>query len=275
MLKNKVLQLIQLAVELGELQEDSAYVNGELEKEVSYWKNAANELEQKLEATDKLCKYEANRRDELDTKLGETLQINENLRADIHAAAANYDKTYTELVEDLDKAHELLERANMEVDASRERIAELEQLVSANNTELEARNDMIAKLNDKLQRKHNCSKPVPIPVPIPVSIPEPAPEVEEVPVEPVEDVPEIKRDYYFRIMTNVEGYGVTTITEVTKDWYDRHSGSSNYFEYHESRTTARDHKFRDLLESYPPSAYKFGFISESDNLTYAALKLGS
>ena len=101
----KLIEAIQAVAEVGKTIEHLEKIIQGQESDISHWRTTANELERKLEASEKLCKYEASRRDELDTKLGETLQINENLRLARHEEATKYEKVCAELTE----AHEELE----------------------------------------------------------------------------------------------------------------------------------------------------------------------
>ena len=75
----KLLQAMQGIVEIGTELEACSRVILDLEKDITYWRNTANELERKLEAAQKLSKYEAGRYDELEAKLKETLQLNESI----------------------------------------------------------------------------------------------------------------------------------------------------------------------------------------------------
>ena len=98
--------IIELGTELDGLQQDIV----ELNKEISYWKNSANELQRKLESSEKVCANGADRRDEIEAKLAETLRVNENLRVARNEVCTNYEKVcgeLTETIEQLEAATEL------------------------------------------------------------------------------------------------------------------------------------------------------------------------
>ena len=87
--------IIELGTELDGLQQDIV----ELNKEISYWKNSANELQRKLESSEKVCANGADLRTTLEAKLEETLKINENLRLARHEEAIKYEKVCGDLLE--------------------------------------------------------------------------------------------------------------------------------------------------------------------------------
>lgn len=87
--------IIELGTELDGLQQDIV----ELNKEISYWKNSANELQRKLESSEKVCANGVDLRTTLEAKLEETLKINENLRLARHEEAIKYEKVCGDLLE--------------------------------------------------------------------------------------------------------------------------------------------------------------------------------
>ena len=98
--------IIELGTELDGLQQDIV----ELNKEISYWKNSANELQRKLESSEKVCANEAYLRTTLEAKLAETLKVNENLRVASNEECTKYEKVcgeLTETIEQLEAATEL------------------------------------------------------------------------------------------------------------------------------------------------------------------------
>ena len=98
--------IIELGTELDGLQQDIV----ELNKEISYWKNSANELQRKLESSEKVCANEAYLRTTLEAKLEETLKVNENLRVARNEECTKYEKVcgeLTETIEQLEAATEL------------------------------------------------------------------------------------------------------------------------------------------------------------------------
>ena len=106
----KLIEAIQAVTELGKTVENLEYAVQELEQDVNHWRNTANELERKLEASEKLCKFEAGRYDGIVAKLTETLKVNENLRVARNEVCTNYEKVcgeLTETIEQLEAATEL------------------------------------------------------------------------------------------------------------------------------------------------------------------------
>ena len=87
--------IIELGTELDGLQQDIV----ELNKEISYWKNSANELQRKLESSEKVCANEADLRTTLEAKLAETLKVNENLRVARNEECTKYEKVCGDLLE--------------------------------------------------------------------------------------------------------------------------------------------------------------------------------
>ena len=106
----KLIEAIQAVTELGKTVENLEYAVQELEQDVSHWRNTANELERKLESAEKACANEADRRDETEAKLAETLRVNENLRVARNEECTKYEKVcgeLTEMIEQLGAATEL------------------------------------------------------------------------------------------------------------------------------------------------------------------------
>ena len=106
----KLIEAIQAIAEVGNTVEHLEYAVQELEQDVNHWRNTANELERKLESAEKACANEADRRDEIEAKLAETLRVNENLRVARNEVCTNYEKVcgeLTETIEQLEAATEL------------------------------------------------------------------------------------------------------------------------------------------------------------------------
>ena len=106
----KLIEAIQAVTELGKTVENLECAVQELEQDVSHWRNTANELERKLESAEKACANEADRCDEIEAKLAETLKVNENLRVARNEVCTNYEKVcgeLTETIEQLEAATEL------------------------------------------------------------------------------------------------------------------------------------------------------------------------
>lgn len=106
----KLIEAIQAVTELGKTVENLECAVQELEQDVNHWRNTANALERKLESAEKACANEADRRDEIEAKLAETLRVNENLRVARNEVCTNYEKVcgeLTETIEQLEAATEL------------------------------------------------------------------------------------------------------------------------------------------------------------------------
>ena len=106
----KLLQAMQGIVELGVELEACSRVILDLEQDVNHWRNTANELERKLEASENVCAREAASLDVIEAKLAETLKINENLRVALNEECTKYEKVcgeLTEMIEQLEAATEL------------------------------------------------------------------------------------------------------------------------------------------------------------------------
>ena len=95
----KLIEAIQAVAEVGKTVEHLEYAVKELEQDVNHWRNTANELERKLEASEKACANEADSCDKIEAKLVETLKVNENLRLARHEEATKYEKVCAELRE--------------------------------------------------------------------------------------------------------------------------------------------------------------------------------
>ena len=106
----KLLQAMQGIVEIGAELEACSRVILDLEQDVNHWRNTANELERKLEASENVCAREAASHDKIEAKLAETLKINENLRVALNEECTKYEKVcgeLTEMIEQLEAATEL------------------------------------------------------------------------------------------------------------------------------------------------------------------------
>ena len=106
----KLIEAIQAVTELGKTVENLECAVQELEQDASHWRNTANALERKLESAEKACANEADRRDEIEAKLAETLRVNENLRVARNEECTKYEKVcgeLTETIEQLEAATEL------------------------------------------------------------------------------------------------------------------------------------------------------------------------
>ena len=106
----KLLQAIQAITDIGTELEHYARITAELERDVNHWRNTANELERKLEASEKACANEADSCDKIEAKLVETLKVNENLRVARNEECTKYEKVcaeLTETIEQLEAATEL------------------------------------------------------------------------------------------------------------------------------------------------------------------------
>ena len=95
----RVIEAIQSITAIGLDMAKAADCIEELEQDVNHWRNTANELGRKLEASEKVCEREVVRCDDLDIKLTETLKVNENLRLARHEECTNYEKVCGELRE--------------------------------------------------------------------------------------------------------------------------------------------------------------------------------
>lgn len=95
----RVIEAIQCITAIGLDMAKAADCIAELEKDVNHWRNTANELERKLEASEKACANEADSCDKIEAKLVETLKVNENLRVARNEELANYEKVCGELTE--------------------------------------------------------------------------------------------------------------------------------------------------------------------------------
>ena len=106
----KLIEAIQAVTEIGKTVEHLECAVQELEQDVNHWRNTANALERKLESAEKACANEADRRDEIEAKLAETLRVNENLRVARNEECTKYEKVcgeLTEMIEQLEAATEL------------------------------------------------------------------------------------------------------------------------------------------------------------------------
>ena len=95
----RVIEAIQSITAIGLDMAKAADCIEELEQDVNHWRNTANELGRKLEASEKVCEREVVRCDDLAIKLTETLKVNENLRLARHEEATKYEEVCGELRE--------------------------------------------------------------------------------------------------------------------------------------------------------------------------------
>ena len=106
----RVIEAIQCITDIGLDMAKAADCIAELEQDVNHWRNTANELERKLEASEKVCAREAASHDVIEAKLAATLKINENLRVALNEECTKYEKVcgeLTEMIEQLEAATEL------------------------------------------------------------------------------------------------------------------------------------------------------------------------
>ena len=106
----KLIEAIQAIAEVCNTVVHLEYAVKELEQDVNHWRNTANELERKLEASEKACANEADSCDKIEAKLVETLKVNENLRVARNEECTKYEKVcaeLTETIEQLEAATEL------------------------------------------------------------------------------------------------------------------------------------------------------------------------
>ena len=106
----RVIEAIQCITDIGLDMAKAADCIAELERDVNHWRNTANELERKLEASEKACANEADSCDKIEAKLVETLKVNENLRVARNEECTKYEKVcaeLTETIEQLEAATEL------------------------------------------------------------------------------------------------------------------------------------------------------------------------
>ena len=122
-----IVEAIQAVTELGKTVESLEYAVQALEQDVNHWRNTANALERKLESAEKACANEADRCDEIEAKLAETLKVNENLRVARNEECTKYDKVCGELTETIEQ----LEAATELNNSLRNTIKELESQVQA------------------------------------------------------------------------------------------------------------------------------------------------
>ena len=219
----RVIEAIQCITAIGLDMAKAADCIEDLEQSVSYWKNSAREFERRL---------------------------------DVAEANVTTVRTRNEaLAKEFMETKELLERANMEVDASRARIEELETelgaALTANWTEA-----VVPKLT------------APATEPEVVYEPEASPEDLAIVAEDG-----VKRNYYFKIASSPSSLtSLTAVKEISKRRYVNFQSLQGYISYHESQSTARNNKFMDLVEMYPPTGYAIEFNSEADQQAYSFAK---
>lgn len=244
----RVIEAIQCITAIGLDMAKAADCIEDLEQSVSYWKNSAREFERRLEASERVCANEADLRTTLEVKYEAVVTANESLRNKVAEAIQVKEKVLQELSDD----HKAFDEERLGLTA---RITELEtklsEALTANWAEV---------VVPKLPEPKKLSKQL-----------APEPEVvEEVPIVQDEN---LKRDYYFYIESMpMPGTTITSIQEIKEVRYTRNKDNRGYFSYHEAPNTARNNKFGDLVEMYPPAAYHISLLDNDEQAKYNLAK---